>query len=401
MRATSATTNVYHVAMSDQLKTVRVTTMMTPSEVQAIDNWAFAQRIRSRGEAIRKLIKKALADSISPSIVAAAAIIAGATLSGCVTSVTQPVTVVPNNGEEPLHGSLTATLDGGKFGIANSKIQCSGEYPNSPGERAVTVNARCSDGRTGTGTAVRTGAQGGAGGGSGTMRMSDGTEAVFAYGSETLSMRAAASKPPLLFVPPRDAVAAKQPTAKEARDRRVWECREEQMAEAGVTWGGKEDADDPRTQGRQRGPKCAQLEPVEQLAADMGNATNVPYWWRQRENLQAAERSKRQAVAKPLFEKALRAWGDCLRSAAVALASTSAEPAETVVRAAFGACAREEGEFVERRSEAEGRSTDTQNIKNVIEPRLLAEIMANRAAGAASRQRDRPTIRPLIDYHSM
>jgi hypothetical protein len=46
--------------MSDELKTERVTTMMTPSEVKAIDDWAFAQRIRSRGEAIRQLIERSL-----------------------------------------------------------------------------------------------------------------------------------------------------------------------------------------------------------------------------------------------------------------------------------------------------------------------------------------------------
>ncbi|GBR58949.1 hypothetical protein AA18889_1869 [Acetobacter senegalensis DSM 18889] len=47
--------------MSDELKSERVTTMMTPSEVQAIDNWSFENRIRSRGEAIRRLIQLGLA----------------------------------------------------------------------------------------------------------------------------------------------------------------------------------------------------------------------------------------------------------------------------------------------------------------------------------------------------
>jgi len=42
------------------MKTERITTMMTPSEVQAIDDWAFATRIRSRGEAIRRLIEAGL-----------------------------------------------------------------------------------------------------------------------------------------------------------------------------------------------------------------------------------------------------------------------------------------------------------------------------------------------------
>jgi hypothetical protein len=107
-------------------------------------------------------------------------------LCGCALSVTAPVVVTPKNGEEPLRGTVTATLAGGKFGIANSKIQCSGEYPNAAGERAVTVTTKCSDGRTGTGTAVRTAP----GGGSGTMRMSDGTEAIFAYGAAVSAVSA-------------------------------------------------------------------------------------------------------------------------------------------------------------------------------------------------------------------
>lgn len=46
--------------MSDELKSERVTTMMTPSEVKGIDDWSFEQRIRSRGEAIRRLIQLGL-----------------------------------------------------------------------------------------------------------------------------------------------------------------------------------------------------------------------------------------------------------------------------------------------------------------------------------------------------
>lgn len=34
--------------------------MMTPSEVKAVDDWSFEQRIRSRGEAIRRLIQLGL-----------------------------------------------------------------------------------------------------------------------------------------------------------------------------------------------------------------------------------------------------------------------------------------------------------------------------------------------------
>jgi hypothetical protein len=39
----------------EELKTERVHVLMTPSELKAIDDWMFARRIRSRGEAIRRL----------------------------------------------------------------------------------------------------------------------------------------------------------------------------------------------------------------------------------------------------------------------------------------------------------------------------------------------------------
>jgi hypothetical protein len=43
-----------------ELKDQRVVTMMTPSELEAIDDWMFKNRIRSRGEAIRRLCRMAL-----------------------------------------------------------------------------------------------------------------------------------------------------------------------------------------------------------------------------------------------------------------------------------------------------------------------------------------------------
>ena len=38
-----------------ELKDQRVVVMMSQSELQAIDDWMFANRLRSRGEAIRRL----------------------------------------------------------------------------------------------------------------------------------------------------------------------------------------------------------------------------------------------------------------------------------------------------------------------------------------------------------
>ena len=46
--------------MAEELRSERVTTMMTPSELKAVDDWSFQQRIRSRGEAIRRLIELGL-----------------------------------------------------------------------------------------------------------------------------------------------------------------------------------------------------------------------------------------------------------------------------------------------------------------------------------------------------
>jgi hypothetical protein len=49
-----------YLPMSEDLKPVRVTQMMSHAEVKAIDDWSFANRIRSRGEAIRRLIELGL-----------------------------------------------------------------------------------------------------------------------------------------------------------------------------------------------------------------------------------------------------------------------------------------------------------------------------------------------------
>lgn len=46
--------------MNDELKDQRVVTMMSPSELDVIDDWSFKNRIRSRGEAIRRLCQMGL-----------------------------------------------------------------------------------------------------------------------------------------------------------------------------------------------------------------------------------------------------------------------------------------------------------------------------------------------------
>jgi len=54
---------VYNPPMPDELRSERVTVMMTPSEVTAIDDWSFARRIRSRGEAVRRLVEMSLGNA--------------------------------------------------------------------------------------------------------------------------------------------------------------------------------------------------------------------------------------------------------------------------------------------------------------------------------------------------
>lgn len=50
----------YKRHMADEIKTERITILFSPSELKTIDDWSFEQRIRSRGEAIRRLIELGL-----------------------------------------------------------------------------------------------------------------------------------------------------------------------------------------------------------------------------------------------------------------------------------------------------------------------------------------------------
>ncbi len=45
---------------TEELKTVRFNMFMTPSEMKAIEEWCWENRIRSRSEGIRRLIKASL-----------------------------------------------------------------------------------------------------------------------------------------------------------------------------------------------------------------------------------------------------------------------------------------------------------------------------------------------------
>lgn len=51
---------IYTGPMSDEPKDLRIPIMMSASEVKAIDDWSFENRIRSRAEAIRRLCQMGL-----------------------------------------------------------------------------------------------------------------------------------------------------------------------------------------------------------------------------------------------------------------------------------------------------------------------------------------------------
>lgn len=50
-------------SMTEERKSVRVQLLLSPSELAAIDDWRFANRIGSRGEAIRVLTRAGLGAS--------------------------------------------------------------------------------------------------------------------------------------------------------------------------------------------------------------------------------------------------------------------------------------------------------------------------------------------------
>jgi len=94
-----------------------------------------------------------------------------------------PVAVMTQSGDV-FSGQAVTTATGGSFSVSNGRVQCTGTYDPSPGQQTLTVGARCSDGRSGIGTAVReTPASG-----RGTIRMSDGSQATFVFGGPAAAL---------------------------------------------------------------------------------------------------------------------------------------------------------------------------------------------------------------------
>lgn len=101
----------------------------------------------------------------------------------CGCTVTEPVVVIGQNGQM-LKGTATASLSGGSFTATDGKLTCGGHYDSMDMSTTITMPVLCSDGRKGIVIATRddSGTSG-----AGTVRLSDGTEATFMFGSAAAS----------------------------------------------------------------------------------------------------------------------------------------------------------------------------------------------------------------------
>lgn len=108
----------------------------------------------------------------------AAVIMALAGLGGC-SDITLPVAVIGPTGHI-LRGTATAHMNGdGTFEASDGKLRCAGTYDALSTSPTISFPVQCSNGLKGLGTAVRE-TSGLAG--SGSIRMSDGTDWRFVFG---------------------------------------------------------------------------------------------------------------------------------------------------------------------------------------------------------------------------
>jgi uncharacterized protein YecT (DUF1311 family) len=96
---------------------------------------------------------------------------------------------------------------------------------------------------------------------------------------------------------------------------------------------------------------------------------------------------------------AAAAWYECLYQAADALAGQP-EFARTVVEAAFGSCSEQENAFKATVPQSAWGLID-QAKTNTVGPRVLARVMAVRAAREKLRKPDQTSPAPAIDYNRM
>jgi hypothetical protein len=93
-------------------------------------------------------------------------------------SITQPLVVLAPHGQI-LRGQVTASLNGGIFEATDGRLACNGTYDSLTTGVTVSFAVRCNDGRIGVGTAYR---DAGGQSGTGTIKLSDGSEARFMFG---------------------------------------------------------------------------------------------------------------------------------------------------------------------------------------------------------------------------
>ncbi|MFM0382835.1 hypothetical protein [Paraburkholderia dipogonis] len=109
------------------------------------------------------------------------AVCAALLLAGC--AVTEPVVVIGQNGQI-LRGSTTASLTGGHFSVTDGKLTCGGGYDSWDMSTTISMPVTCNDGQRGIVIVTRD-ASGTSG--SGTVRLTNGTEATFLFGSAAAS----------------------------------------------------------------------------------------------------------------------------------------------------------------------------------------------------------------------
>jgi len=101
-----------------------------------------------------------------------------AILAAC--AVTEPVVVIGQDGQT-LKGTSTARMSGhGSVTVTDGKLTCGGNYNSLSGEITINIPVLCSDGRKGF--AVVTHESSGLAG-HGTLKMNDGSEWRFIFGS--------------------------------------------------------------------------------------------------------------------------------------------------------------------------------------------------------------------------
>ena len=142
---------------------------------------------------------------------------ASAALMGCATSFTVPAAVRTTKGEM-FYGSTTASTTGGHFEVneMNGRARCSGTYDPWDNRRTISSSFTCTDGRSGTITVTR---RTDGVGGTGSVRMNDGTTGFAAFGADASTITASEPAGSPTSDPPKRSLAAAAPPAPDRYER--------------------------------------------------------------------------------------------------------------------------------------------------------------------------------------